>query len=145
MRFHSLTGSSLQRNYARRIGNLIAQLLEKSVISIILVWTDLINTMFQVILIFLASIVYQKHRLQKSVIKRSNGNSLLRKLTSTHVIAIRMAIDRTSTAPTLTHHLEPFGKLRQLKCGTSKPNVRQILIVIMIASVLSRWQHMPSM
>ena len=104
-------------------------------ISIIHVWTDLINTMFLVRLIFLASIVYQKHRYQKNVTKRSNGSSPLRKLTSTHVIRTRMAIDRTSTAPTLTHHLVPFGRLSKLNNGTSKPNVRQILIVIMIASV----------
>ena len=131
MTFHSLTGSFPQRNYARTIGNPTAQLLERIVISIILVWTDLTNTMSLARLLFLANIAYQKHRFQKNVTKRSNGNSLLKRLNLIHVIAIRMAIGRTSTAPTLTHHLVPSGKLCKLNSGTSKPAVRQTLIVIM--------------
>ena len=135
MTFLSLTGNFPQKNYARMIGNPTVQLLEKSVISIILVWTDLTNTMFLGRLLFLANIVYQKHRSQKNVTKRSNGNSLLKRPTLTHVTAIRMAIGRTSTAPTLTHHLVPSGKLCKLNSGTSKLNVRQIQIVKLVVFV----------
>ena len=133
--FHSLTGNFPQRNYARKSGNLTVQHLEKNVISIIPVWTDLINTMFLAKLIFLVSIAYQKHRFQKNVTKKFNGNSLLKKPILTHAIAIRMAIDKTSTALTSTHHLVPFGKLKLLNSGTSKPNVIQILIVMLVAFV----------
>ena len=145
LKFHSLTGSFHQRNYARTIGNLTAQLLERSVIFIIPVQTDLTNTTYQARLLFLASIAYQKHKFQKNVIKRSNGNSHLRRLTLTHVIAMRMAIGRTSTAQILTHHLVPSGRLSKLSNGTSKLNVRQILIAIMEVSVLNQWQHKPLM